>query len=135
MNTVNVGTNPPYGIPKQKMSAAFNNAQANAMALGDVRGAMKRNNLIRPGLSVGRGQVNEAANRGASDMANGIADAYSQNLQQNAYNANLQLQGNQANQQYALALAGLQQQAANAARSEALQRQTMLTNFLGGLLR
>lgn len=139
MNNVTVNTPYPTGYSPKEMGAAFNNAQANALALGDPRGALKRGNLIRPGLSVGRGQMNQAGIQGASDMANGIADAYSQNVQQNAYNANTQLQGQQANEQYAQALAGLQQQNNYSAQSEALQRQGMMMglfgNILGGLLR
>lgn len=121
------------------MQATFNNAQAQAMALGDPRGALKRGNLIRPGMSVGRAQMNQAGIQGAQEMADGIAAAYGQNLQQNAYNANTQLQGQLANEQFGQALGGLQQQNNYAQQSEALQRQGMMMglfgNILGGLLR
>lgn len=139
MNTVSVGTQYPVGYSPQQMQAAFNNAQAQAMAMGDPRGALKRGNLIRPGMSVGRAQMNQAGIQGAQDMADGIAAAYGQNLQQGAYNAGTQLQGQQANEQFAQALGGLQQQQNYAQQSEALQRQGMMMNMfgniLGGLLR
>lgn len=139
MNNVNVQAQYPTGYTPQQMQASFNNAQAQALALGDPRGSLKRNNLIRPGMSIGRAQMNQAGIQGAQDLANGIADAYSQNLQQGAYNANTQLQGQQANEQFAQALGGLQQQANYAQQSEALQRQGMMMNMfgniLGGLLR
>jgi hypothetical protein len=139
LNNVNVYTQPPLGIGGQQIGAVFNNAQAQALALGDPRGALKRGNLIRPGVSVGRGQMNQAGIQGASEMANAVADAYSQNLQQNAYNANMQLQGQQANEQYAQALGGLQQQNAYNRQADAIQRQSMMLglagNLLGGLLR
>jgi hypothetical protein len=139
VNNVNLHTQPPVGISPQQMEAAFNNKQAQALALGDPRGALKRGNLIRPGLSVGGAQMNQAGIQGASEMANAVADAYSQDLQQGSYNAGLQLQGQQANEQYAQALAGLQQQSAYGRQSDAMQRQGaalgLVGNLLGGLLR
>ena len=139
MNNVNLYTKPPDGLSQQQMAAAFNNQQARALALGDPRGALKRGNLIRPGLSVGGAQMNQAGIQGASEMANAVADAYSQDLQLNAYNADLQLQGQRANEQYAQALAGLQQQSAYGRQSDAMQRQGaalgLVGNLLGGLLR
>lgn len=139
MNTITTNTPYPTGYSPQQMQASFNNAQAQALALGDPRGSLKRNNLIRPGMSVGRAQMNQAGIQGAQEMADGIAAAYGQNLQQNAYNANTQLQGQQANEQFAQALSGLQQQQNYAQQSEALQRQGMMMglfgNILGGLLR
>ena len=139
MNNVTSNAQYPTGYTPQQMQASFNNAQAQALALGDPRGSLKRNNLIRPGMSIGRGQMNQAGIQGANDMAAGIADAYSQHLSQNAYNAGTQMQGQQANEQFAQALGGLQQQNAYAQQSEALQRQGMMMNLfgniLGGLLR
>lgn len=118
MNTITTNTPYPTGYSPQQMQASFNNAQAQALALGDPRGSLKRNNLIRPGMSVGRAQMNQAGIQGAQEMADGIAAAYGQNLQQNAYNANTQLQGQQANEQFAQALSGLQQQQNYAQQSE-----------------
>lgn len=134
MNNVNINTQYPTGYNPQQMQASFNNAQAQALALGDPRGSLKRNNLIRPGMSVGRAQMNQAGIQGAQDLANGIAEAYGQNLQQNAYNAGTQLQGQQANEQFAQALSGLQQQQNYAQQSEALQRQGMMMNLFGNIL-
>lgn len=139
MNNVTTNQTYPNGYSPQEMTAAFNNQQATALALGDPRGALKRGNLVRPGVSVGRGQMNQAGIQGAGEMANAIADAYSQHIQNNQYNANTQLQGQQANEQYAQALAGLQQQSAYNQQSAALQQQGMMMglfgNLLGGLLR
>jgi hypothetical protein len=139
LNNVNVYTPAPAGIGDPQVAALFNTSQAQALAIGDPRGALKRGNLIRPGISVGRAQMNQAGIQGASEMANAIADAYSQNLQQGAYNAGVQLQGQQANEQYAQALGGLQQQNAYGQQSDALQRQGAMmgiaSNILGGLLR
>ncbi len=139
MNKVNIHTPVPSGIGDPQVRALFNNSQANALALGDPRGAMKRGNLIRPGVSIGRGQMNQAGIQGANEMANAIADAYAQNLQQHAYNADVKFQGEQANEQFAQALGGLQQQNAYNRQADALQRQGAMmgfaSNLLGGLLR
>jgi hypothetical protein len=71
-------------------------------------------------------------------MASGIANAYSQDLQNNTSSANTALQGQQAQEGFGQALGGLQQQNNYANQMAQLQRQNMATNFasslLGGLL-
>jgi hypothetical protein len=134
MNNVNVASQYPSGYTPEQKQAAFNNTQAQALALGDPRGALKRGNLIRPGMSVGRGQRNQAGIQGAQEMSSAIAQAYDNDLQANAYNAQTQLAGQQANEQYAQALAGLQQQSSYNAQNQDLQRQNMMLGFFGNML-
>ena len=139
MNAINVNTRPPSGYSQQQQQAALNNSKANALALGDTRQQLKQGNLIRPGMSIGRAQRNQANVAGSQQMSEAIAAAYGADLQNSAYNAQLGLQGQSAQEGFSQALGGLQQQNNYAAQSEALQRQNMMTgmfgNILGGLLR
>jgi hypothetical protein len=134
MNTVKLGASNPVGIPKSQRSAVFNNDQARAFALGDTRGALKRGNLIRPGLSIGRAQTNQAGIAGATDMSESLAQSYARDLESSAYDANARLQQDVANRQFAQGLSGLQQQQRFNAQSNALQRQNSVLGLYGGLL-
>lgn len=93
--------------------------------------AMKR--YDRPGLSRGGMQRNQAGIDAAQKMAEGVADAYSQDLQTQAYNSQIALQGQQGQEQFGQALAGLQQQNRYANQMAAMQRQGAMLGLLGGL--
>lgn len=102
-----------------------------AYASGDPRMAAKQ--YDRPGMSRGGAQWNQAGIDSAQRMSTGIAEAYSQNLQDQAYKSRALMQGQQGQEQSAQALAGLQQQSNYAEQMAALQRQQMMTGLLGGL--
>lgn len=125
----------PYS--QQQRAAALNNSYAAALAAGDPRFNAK--SYDRAGLSRGAGQWNQAGIDGAGKMVQGIADAYSQDLQNNQYNSTAALQGQQSQEANAIATGSLQQQNNYANQLAALQRQGMVMNLassiLGGLLR
>jgi hypothetical protein len=133
MNQVALKTVPPTGIPQQQIQAQFNNQMAQAMAAGDPRFAAKQ--YDRPGFSRGAGQWNQAGIDAAKGLADGIAQAYSGNLQNQQYNALSGLQAKQAQESQAQALGALQQQNAYANQMAALQSQNQMLSLLGGLLR
>jgi len=118
---------------KQRIDAALNNQLAVAMSMGDPRMAMKQ--YDRPGLSRGGAQRNQAGIDSAQKLASGVADAYSNQIQNQAYDSNLQLQGQQGQEQMAQALGGLQQQRNYADQMAALQRQQAMLGLSGSLLR
>lgn len=117
----------PQQIPSQ-----FNAQYARALASGDPRHQMKKQQLDRPGISRGRAQMNMAGIGAADDMAQGLGDAYSQAIQTNAANNAYQLQDAEANEQFSQNLGAIQQQNAYAQQMAALQRQS---SILSGLLR
>lgn len=127
MNNVQINTPAPSGIPDQQRKAVFNNAYARGLAAGDPRYQLKE--LDRAGMSRGKGTYNQAGIKASQAMADGIADAYGQDLQARQYNANL----SSGNEQYGQALAGLQQQNRYAAQMAALQRQNALIGLMGSL--
>jgi hypothetical protein len=132
LNNVQINQQLPAALSQQQMRAAMNNQYANAMAMGDPRYSVKS------GMSLGTGQWNQAGIDSARKMAEGVSDAYRQDLANQQYNANVGLQG-QANQEgFTQALGGLQQQNNYANQMAALQRQQTAMNFatslLGGLL-
>ena len=133
MNQVAVNTQLPTGIPAPQMQAAFNNQLAQAMASGDARFAVKQ--YDRPGFSRGAGQFNQAGIDAAKNLADGIAQAYSGNLQTQNYNALSGLQAQQSQESQAQALGALQQQNKYANQMAAIQRQNQMLSLLGGLLR
>ena len=132
MNQVNINTQLPPGIPRQQMQAQFNNQMAAAAAAGDPRFAAKQ--YDRPGMSRGAGLWNQAGIDAAKSLADGIAGAYSTQLQGEQYNANSALQNRAAQEQQAQALGALNQQNAYANQMAALQRQNQMLGLLGGLL-
>ena len=133
MNSVQLYQTPPSGMGKQRIDAALNNQLAVAMSMGDPRMAMKQ--YDRPGLSRGGAQRNQAGIDSAQKLASGVADAYSNQIQNQAYDSNLQLQGQQGQEQMAQALGGLQQQRNYADQMAALQRQQAMLGLSGSLLR
>ena len=133
MNQVNINTQLPPGLPATQMRAQFNNQLAQAQASGDPRFAAKQ--YDRPGFSRGSGQWNQAGIDAAKGLADGIAQAYSGNLQNEQYNALSGLQSTQAQEAQAQSLGALQQQNAYANQMAALQQQNQMLSLLGGLLR
>lgn len=137
MNNVQLYGQPPMGAGSDRIDAALQAQLAQALASGDPRMAVKQ--YDRGGLSRGRAQWNQAGIDSAQNVVSGIADAYSNQIKNQAYDSNLQLQGQQDQEQTAQALGGLQQQSDYARQLAALQRQqTMMgfaNNLLGGLLR
>lgn len=132
MNAVQLNQTPPTGYTPQQQQAAFSQQMAQALALGDPRFQMK--SLDRAGFSRGGAQRNQAGINAAQAMADGIAAAYQQQMDDSQYNANLLLQGQQRQADQAQALAGLQQQDAYAQQMAQLQRQQAAMNFAGSLL-
>jgi hypothetical protein len=137
VNSVQLESQLPTGLSAQQMRAQMNNQYAQALAAGDPRYQMKQ--LDRPGLSRGRAQMNQAGINAAQQVSEGIAQAYSQDLQNRQYNANLSLGAQSARESQAQALGGLQQQNNYANQMAALQRQQMgmnlVSSLLGGLLK
>lgn len=133
MNSVRLYNRPPDGMGPERVGAALNNDLAMALAMGDPRMAAKQ--YDRAGLSRGRGQWNQAGIDSAQRIADGVAEAYSNQFKNLAYDSDLQLQGQQSQEQNAQALGGLQQQRNYANQMAALQRQQTMLGFAGGLLR
>lgn len=137
MNEVAVTQQLPTALTQRQIQAQLNAKLANAYAAGDPRYQMKQ--LDRPGFSRGGAQMNQAGINAAQDIAAGVADAYSQNMQNQTYNADLLLRSKQSQESNAQALGALQQQQAYANQMAQLQRQQMAMNFasslLGGLLK
>lgn len=128
MNNVQLYQQSQEGIPDSQRQAAFNNNYARALAAGDPRYQLK--DLDRAGMSRGKGAYNQAGIRASQAMSDGIADAYSQDLQARQFNANL----TSGDQEYGLALARLQQQNRYADQMAALQRQNALIGLMGSFL-
>lgn len=132
MNQVNVNTPLPTLLQNQSLQAQFNNQMAQAYAMGDPRFNLKQ--YDRPGFSRGAAQMNQAGIDAAKNLSEGIAQAYSGNLQNQQYNALAGLQARQAQEQTAQALGALNQQNAYANQMAAIQRQNQIFGLLGGLL-
>jgi hypothetical protein len=137
MNNVQLNTTLPTAFSSQQTKAALNNSYANALAMGDPRMSVKP--YDKGGMSRGGAQWNQAGIDSAQKMSQGIAEAYSRDVQNNQYNANTALAGQQAQESQAQALGALQQQQGYANQMAQLQRQNMAMNFatslLGGLLK
>jgi len=113
----------------------FASQYANALASGDPRYQMKKQQLDRPGISRGRAHMNMAGIGAAQDVAAGIADAYNQQTQRAATDQSNALDNAFANEQFSQSLGALQQQNAYANQLAALQRQNTAMGALSGLLR
>ncbi len=137
MNNVNLQSSLPASLTAQQMQAQMNNRYAQALALGDPRQAVKQ--YDRPGMSRGGMHWNQAGIDSARSMAAGIADAYSNDLNNRTYNSDLLLRGQTQQETAAQNYGALQQQNNYANQMAQLQRQQMGMNFasslLGGLLR
>lgn len=126
MNNVDIAG---YNIPTLARPTA---SVANALATGDPRYQLKKQQLDRPGISRGRAHATMAGIGGSQDVAQGIADAYSQHLQRSATDSSNALSNALATEQFAQSLGALQQQNAYANQLAALQRRD---SILSGLLR
>lgn len=120
----------PMGLDPARLSP---NTLASAYASADPRFTAKK--YDRAGLSRGAGQMNQAGIDAARNLANGIADAYTQQLQDMKYNASTGLQDQQVREEASQQLGALQQQRQYANQMSALQRQGSVMNLLTGLLR
>lgn len=129
MNEVQVTRPITQGLLPQHMQAQFGNQYAQAMANADPRYQLKQ--LDRPGFSRGEGQMYQAGINASKALADGIADAYSQQLNNQQFNANTQLQSQSQQEQQSQQLAAFQSQQAYADQMARLQA----INLLGGLLR
>lgn len=132
MNQVQLTQTPPGGYTDRQRAAAFNNRLAQALQAGDVRFQQKQ--MDRPGLSRGKGQRAVAEQRAAAELANGLSEAYQQQIADESYGANMALQGAAAQEQAGRALAALQQQQNLDSRQSQLRRQQSMLNFAGSLL-
>jgi uncharacterized protein YbjQ (UPF0145 family) len=128
VNNVQLYGGTPFSATEMP-SASFNNDMAFALASGDPRYQMKQ--YDRAGFSRGGAQFNQAGIQGAQDLANGIASAYQNAMQQANTDAMNALQRQTGQEQYAQALGGLQQQNAYANQMAQLQRQQALLGLLG----
>lgn len=137
MNRVEINSKLPTGLTQEQLQKDLNSRYSRALAMGDPRFNMKQ--LDRGGLSRGAAQRNQAGIDAAQNVANGVAEAYGNDLQNRMYNSNILLQGQSALENQAQALGGLQQQNNYANQMAALQRQRMgfdlFSSLLGGLFR
>lgn len=131
MNKVNLSG---YAMP-QASRDVFHNQQAQALASGDRRYQTKKQQLDRPGMSRSRGTTMYADAGGAQDVANGLANAYTNQLQQASYYSTADLNNRAAQEQFAQSLGALQQQNSYANQMAGLQRNNSMMGVLGGLLR
>lgn len=131
MNSVNVSGAQPTRRPNNVFATQY----ASAIASGDPRYQMKKQQLDRPGISRGRAHMNMAGIGAANDVSSGIAEAYTGLIARNASDATADLENSLARERYAQSLGALQQQNAYANQLSALQRQNTVINALGGLLR
>lgn len=120
----------PMRLDPARLSA---NSMAQAYASADPRFNAKQ--YDRAGMSRGAGQWNQAGIAAANNLAAGVADAYSQQLQDRQFNATTGLQDQQVREDTSQQLGALQQQRNYANQMAALQRQGSMMNLLTGLLR
>ena len=126
----NVAVPQVSGYTPEQTRAAFNQQLAQAHAQADPRFNMKP--MDRAGFSRGAGQNAMAGIASAQNLAEGIAKAYSGQLQDAQFNAGL---GNQsAAESLGLAMGGIAQQQQYANALAALQRQQQQRGLLSGLL-
>jgi hypothetical protein len=117
------------GIPAATVQQRFNTDYANALASADPRYQLKE--MDRPGMSRGAGQANQAGIKSSQALADGVAQAYGNQLANQSYNAD---PSNSA-EMFGQALGGLQQQANYSNQMAALQRQGALYGLIGNLIR
>jgi len=131
VNTVSIAGSTAPRIGDSPFAAQY----AGAVASGDRRYQLKKQQLDRPGISRGRAHTAMAGIGAANDVTAGVADAYTQRIQRAAQDANYAMDNKLAQEQFAQALGGLQQQNAYAAQLSSLQRTNSVLGALGGLLR
>lgn len=108
-------------------------AVANAYAAADPRHNVKE--FDRPGMSRGKGAYSQAGIRAGQGFIQGLADAYSQQMQDSNTLAGQQLENNAAQEQYANALGGLATQADYAQQMSRLQQMGALYGLIGQISR
>lgn len=101
---------PPSQLSRRQTAAASNNFQAQANAAIDPRYMVKQ--FDRAGFSRGAGQAAYGAAKGAEAYADLMNKSASVGMQDDYYNANQALDAQSRNQQFGLALAGLQEDVA-----------------------
>ena len=131
MNQVQLTRPVTQGISPQSRNAQFNNAYAQAVASGDPRFTAKE--YDRAGLSRGGAQMNQAGIDAASNLAEGIAQAYRQDAGNAQYNSNALLQSQQQQEEMAQNLGAFNSQQAYANQMNRLQQQQAFAGMLGGL--
>jgi hypothetical protein len=131
MNNVNLyqSPNPALGYTPQQTNAAANYHQAMAHASSDPRYNAKQ--YDRPGVSRGKGQYAYGAAQGAQGYAQNMANAEQVRMGDAYANANMQL-GEQGRQQdFGMALAGLQEQQAQQDAMFRMGQQSRAMDFAG----
>lgn len=136
--TSNVALAQPFSqYDPQARKRLLSNSLAQAYATGAPLEKMKE--YDRPGLSRGRGQMNQAGIDSARAIADGVRNAYAQDDAFRTAQATSQLNQNAQQEQYAQQLSALQQQDLYSRQMAALnarqQRLNFATGLLGGLLR
>lgn len=132
-NRVHISTtaNPPLGFTPRQTNAEANYRKAMAVASADPRFNVKP--YDRASVSRGAGQYSYAAAKGAQQYADGIAGAEMSRMQ-DAYSNAGQLLGEQARQQeFGMALAGLQEQQGQEAYMNNLRRRQRSMDFAGNV--
>jgi hypothetical protein len=123
----------PQGYTPQQTTAAFNQRMAQAHAQADMRYNMKP--LDRGGMSRGQGQAGLAGISSAQNLADGLARAYGQNLEDAQTNAQTQLRGAAAREGLGQNVSQLAMQTQYADALASLQRQQIMgQGVLGGLM-
>ena len=120
------------GLSDSTRDTSMSNQYAKALAMGDPRGHLKQ--LDRPGVSRGAGTQYQAGINAAADMAEGMQQAYSQDLRSRSAQGDDQLEAQAADANYANQQSGL---ASNQYYSDVMNRlgqQQMMMNFASGLL-
>lgn len=97
--------NPNLGFSQRQTNASANNSQAQAFASADPRFTAK--SFDRAGFSRGQGQFAQGAVQGAEAFATNMGKARDTRLQDAYATANMQLEDQSRQQQFGLALAGL----------------------------
>lgn len=143
--TLKQSPNPALGFTNRQTNASVNQAYADAYASSDPRMTVKQ--YDRPGVSRGAGQYSYAAAQGAANFADNAAKAQAIGTSDAYANAGMALDEQARNQDFGMALAGLQeQQSQNSYMNQMRQQQRMIDfggnvfnqmlggNILGGLL-
>lgn len=134
-NSVDMNPKPPkpLGFTDQQTNGAYNFQRAQADAVADPRLNMKA--FDRAGFSRGKGQQGYAAAGAANAYADQMSQAQQIPLMDSSVNANMGLQYAASRDQQGLALARLQEQAAQQQAMANLQRQANASGFAGGMFK
>lgn len=132
MATYNVRRPTAEGFTGRQTRGAFNNQLAQAHAESDLRYNTKP--MDRAGVSRGAGVSQMAGIASAQNLADGIARAYSGQLQDASANANTALANRQAAEGLGQDMNALAMQSQYADLLARLQRQGDVNNFQTGLL-